>query len=70
MNATTATTATSAASIAAASTRTDGTSREQMRAIVQDRYGDADVLKLATHLGVKPMSIYYYVANKDEIIDG
>lgn len=26
--------------------------------------------KLATHLGVKPMSIYYYVANKDEIIDG
>lgn len=26
--------------------------------------------RLATHLGVKPMSIYYYVANKDEIIDG
>ena len=26
--------------------------------------------KLATHLGVKPMSIYPYVANKDEIIDG
>ena len=26
--------------------------------------------KLATHLGVKPMSIYHYVANKDEIIDG
>lgn len=49
MNATTATTATSAASIAAAaSTRTDGTSREQMRAIVQDRYGDADVLELRT----------------------
>jgi AcrR family transcriptional regulator len=26
--------------------------------------------KLATQLGVKPMSIYYHVANKDEIIDG
>ncbi|GJM37915.1 MAG: hypothetical protein DHS20C19_12820 [Acidimicrobiales bacterium] len=26
--------------------------------------------KLAAHLGVKPMSIYHYVANKDEILDG
>lgn len=26
--------------------------------------------KLAGHLGVKPMSIYHHVANKDEILDG
>ena len=26
--------------------------------------------KLAAHLGVKPMSIYHHVANKDEILDG
>lgn len=26
--------------------------------------------KLAEHLGVKPMSIYHHVANKDEILDG
>lgn len=28
------------------------------------------IRKLATHLGVTPMSIYYHVANKDEILDG
>ena len=25
---------------------------------------------LARELGVKPMSLYYHVANKDEILDG
>ena len=28
------------------------------------------IRSLATALGVKPMSVYYYVANKDEILDG
>lgn len=28
------------------------------------------IRSLAHHLGVKPMSVYYYVANKDEILDG
>ncbi len=28
------------------------------------------IRSLAGHLGVKPMSVYYYVANKDEILDG
>ncbi len=28
------------------------------------------IRSLATELGVKPMSIYYYVANKSEILDG
>lgn len=49
MTATTATTAVSAASIAAAAhSRADDTTRAPMRAIVQDRYGDADVLELRT----------------------
>ena len=28
------------------------------------------IRSLAQELGVKPMSVYHYVANKDEIIDG
>src|SRR5687767_1355555 len=28
------------------------------------------IRSLAQSLGVKPMSVYYYVANKDEILDG
>lgn len=28
------------------------------------------IRRLAQSLGVKPMSVYYYVANKDEILDG
>jgi AcrR family transcriptional regulator len=28
------------------------------------------IRSLAEHLGVKPMSVYHYVANKDEILDG
>ncbi|HEY5978593.1 MAG TPA: TetR/AcrR family transcriptional regulator C-terminal domain-containing protein [Microlunatus sp.] len=28
------------------------------------------IRSLAQHLGVKPMSLYYYVANKSEILDG
>ena len=28
------------------------------------------IRSLAAELGVKPMSIYYYVANKSEILDG
>ncbi len=28
------------------------------------------IRSLAQRLGVKPMSVYYYVANKDEILDG
>lgn len=28
------------------------------------------IRSLAQNLGVKPMSVYYYVANKDEILDG
>src|SRR5918998_3155077 len=28
------------------------------------------IRSLARHLGVKPMSVYYYVASKDEILDG
>ena len=32
--------------------------------------GALTIRSLAQHLGVKPMSVYYYVANKDEILDG
>jgi AcrR family transcriptional regulator len=32
--------------------------------------GSLTIRSLARHLGVKPMSVYYYVANKDEILDG
>ena len=28
------------------------------------------IRSLATELGVKPMAVYHYVANKDEILDG
>ena len=38
-----------------------------------DELGSTEALtirKLAEHLGVKPMSIYHHVANKDEILDG
>ena len=28
------------------------------------------IRSLATELGVKPMSVYHHVANKDEILDG
>ena len=32
--------------------------------------GTLTIRSLASELGVKPMSLYHYVANKDEIIDG
>jgi AcrR family transcriptional regulator len=32
--------------------------------------GSLTIRSLAPELGVKPMSVYHYVANKDEIIDG
>src|SRR6188768_2390754 len=32
--------------------------------------GSLTIRSLAHELGVKPMSVYHYVANKDEIIDG
>jgi AcrR family transcriptional regulator len=32
--------------------------------------GSLTIRTLATALGVKPMSVYYYVASKDEILDG
>jgi AcrR family transcriptional regulator len=32
--------------------------------------GSLTIRSLAQHLGVKPMSLYHYVANKDEILDG
>jgi AcrR family transcriptional regulator len=32
--------------------------------------GSLTIRSLAQHLGVKPMSLYYYVAGKDEILDG
>ncbi len=32
--------------------------------------GALTIRSLAQSLGVKPMSVYYYVANKDEILDG
>jgi AcrR family transcriptional regulator len=32
--------------------------------------GSLTIRSLAQSLGVKPMSVYYYVANKDEILDG
>ena len=32
--------------------------------------GSLTMRSLAQELGVKPMSVYYYVANKDEILDG
>jgi AcrR family transcriptional regulator len=32
--------------------------------------GSLTIRSLARELGVKPMSVYYYVANKDEILDG
>ena len=32
--------------------------------------GALTIRSLAQHLGVKPMSLYYYVANKDAILDG
>ena len=38
-----------------------------------DHLGSVEALtirKLADHLGVKPMSIYHHVPNKDEILDG
>ncbi len=31
--------------------------------------GALTIRSLAQSLGVKPMSVYYYVANKDEILD-
>jgi AcrR family transcriptional regulator len=32
--------------------------------------GSLTIRSLANHLGVKPMSLYHHVANKDEILDG
>jgi len=32
--------------------------------------GSLTIRSLARHIGVKPMSVYHYVANKDEILDG
>ena len=32
--------------------------------------GSLTIRSLALELGVKPMSVYHYVANKDEILDG
>ena len=32
--------------------------------------GGLTIRSLAEELGVKPMSVYHYVANKDEILDG
>ena len=32
--------------------------------------GSLTIRSLAQHLGVKPMSLYYYVSGKDEIVDG
>ena len=32
--------------------------------------GALTIRSLAQHLGVKPMSLYYYVTNKDDILDG
>ena len=32
--------------------------------------GALTIRSLAAELGVKPMSVYYYVANKSEILDG
>lgn len=32
--------------------------------------GSLTIRSLAQHLGTKPMSLYYYVAGKDEILDG
>jgi AcrR family transcriptional regulator len=37
---------------------------------VADAGGIGSLRSLAQHLGVKPMSLYYYVAGKDEILDG
>jgi AcrR family transcriptional regulator len=34
-----------------------------------DGIGALTIRSLAQHLGVKPMSLYYYVANKSEILD-
>ncbi|QFY13496.1 TetR family transcriptional regulator [Nonomuraea phyllanthi] len=36
----------------------------------RDGIGALTIRSLAQELGVKPMSVYYYVANKDEILDG
>jgi AcrR family transcriptional regulator len=35
-----------------------------------DGLGALTIRSLASELGVKPMSVYYHVANKDEILDG
>jgi AcrR family transcriptional regulator len=35
-----------------------------------DGIGSLTIRSLAQHLGVKPMSVYHYVASKDEILDG
>jgi AcrR family transcriptional regulator len=35
-----------------------------------DGIGSLTIRSLAQHLGVKPMSVYHYVAGKDEILDG
>lgn len=55
--------------------RRTGLSRERvLRGAVElaDRAGIAalTIRSLADELGVKPMTVYYYVANKDEILDG
>ncbi len=35
-----------------------------------DGLGSLTIRSLASHLGTKPMSVYYHVANKEEILDG
>ena len=55
-----------------------GTSRLSRERVLRGAMAVADaggidaltIRSLAQSLGVKPMSVYYYVANKDEILDG
>ncbi len=48
----------------------DGVLREAVRIADAGGIGSLTIRSLASALGVKPMSVYHHVANKDQILDG
>ena len=48
----------------------DGVLRGAMAVADTGGVGSLTIRSLAQHLGAKPMSLYYYVAGKEEILDG